>query len=69
MPQKTVIDVTVVWLVTGLANVLNFFLEDFSLYLPIVQNILAIISLLLAIAYTAYKFAKSWTGWNPRKKK
>ena len=68
MPHKTTIDVIAVWATTGVANLLAGIAGVFD-YLPIIQNILAIISISLAIAYTLYKFVKDWKGWNPRKRK
>lgn len=68
MPHRTISDVIIVWATTGVANLIAIFSDIFR-YLPMIQNILAIISISLAIAYTLYKFAKDWRGFNPRKKK
>jgi hypothetical protein len=68
MPHKTAIDILAVWFTTGVANLIGITTNIFQ-YLPIIQHILAIVSLIIAIGYTLYKFHSEWKGWNPRKKK
>ena len=63
MPHKTTFDIITVWVATGVANIIGF------INLPVLKDVIAIISLALAIAYTLYKFTKEWKGFNPRKKK
>ena len=67
LPHKTILDVTAVWATTGVANIIGVWTNIFQ-YLPIIQHILAITSLIIAIAYTLYKFRSEWKGWNPKKK-
>jgi len=55
---NTAIEVLSVWIMTGLANLLNYVLSDFVIYLPLIQNLLGIVSLILAITYTLYKFRR-----------
>lgn len=68
MPHKNTFEIIAVWVMTGIGNIIaqSVGLLD---YLPIIKDIVGIISILLAIAYTAYMFKKNWDGWNPRKKK
>lgn len=66
--SNEIIDVVRVWTITAIANIVTFVGSDFIKLLPIIQNILGIISLLIAIFYTLYKFVVIWEGWNPRKK-
>jgi hypothetical protein len=68
VPYKTTVDLIAVWVITGVANIIGFATNIFE-YLPIIQHILAIISLTLAIGYTLYKFFSEWKGFNPRKKR
>jgi len=63
MPHKTTFDIVTVWVATGIANIIGI------INLPILKDVIAIVSLLLAMAYTLYRFTKEWRGWNPRKRK
>ena len=67
MPHKTGLEVAGVWIATLTANIIGeaTILAD---YLPVVRDIVGIISILLAIAYTLYKFRSDWRGWNPKRK-
>lgn len=67
MPQKSSIEVVAVWIMTGIGNVIAQ-LTDWLLYLPVIKELLGILSILLAIGYTLYKFKKDWSGWLPKKK-
>jgi len=68
VPHKTTFDVLTVWAFTGIANIIGAMSEVLE-YLPLIQHILAIVSILIAIAYTLYRFRKDWNGFNPKKKK
>lgn len=67
LPHRTGLEIAGVWIATLTANIIGevTFLAD---YLPMVRDIVGIISILLAIAYTLYKFKSDWRGFNPRKK-
>jgi hypothetical protein len=67
MPLKSALDLLAVWAVTIAANVIGLF-AGWLEYLPVIREILGIISILIAIAYSIYKFFAIWRGWNPRKK-
>ena len=58
---KTTVDIVSVWMVTLIATVGTSLID----VLPVVQNFVAIISILIAISYTLYRFARSWTGFRP----
>lgn len=66
MSSNRPVDVILVWVYTFVANAVSWFnTENVSL----LKDILSIVSIFLAIAYTLYKFLKIWTGWAPWKKK
>jgi len=66
MPHKSSIDVIAVWLITGIGNLISWALTGFVKYLPIIQTMLGIVSILLAIGYTLYKWKRDWKGFNPK---
>jgi hypothetical protein len=68
LPHKTGLEVAGVWIATITANIIGE-ISQLANYLPIVRDLIGIVSILLAIAYTLYKFVKDWRGWNPRRKK
>lgn len=68
MPYKNSAEIVAVWMITGIGNILAQAIGVLD-YLPIIKELLAIVSISLAIGYTLYKFKKDWTGWNPKKKK
>ena len=69
MPHKSSADILAVWAMTGIGNFISWATTGFVQYLPLIQTILGIASILLAIGYTLYKWKRDWTGWNPKKKK
>ena len=68
MPHKSGFEILAVWTMTGIGNLVAY-MTGWVEYLPVIQNIIAIISILLAIGYTLYKWRKDWGGVDPRKKK
>lgn len=68
MPLKTVSNIIAVWILNGISWLIAFSTHDVLEKFQILKEIIAIISLLLAIAFTSYKFYQGWRGWNPRKK-
>lgn len=68
MPHKSSIDVVAVWIMTGIGNIIAQVTGLFN-YITIIRELIAIASLLLAIAYTLYKFKKDWVGWMPHRKR
>lgn len=69
MPYKSLSNIIAVWILNGISWLFAFSTSDWLQGLSIVKEIFAIISLIVAIAFTLYKFRQSWRGWNPRKKK
>ena len=69
MSINKITDLITVWIATIVANVISFFSSDITSWLPIARDIVSIISIFLAIGYTLYRFASSWNGWLPWKKK
>ena len=67
MPHKSGFDIIAVWIMTGIGNVIAYF--GLAEYLPIVRDVLSIVSIAAALGYTLYKWRKDWNGSNPKKKK
>lgn len=67
--QGKFLDLIAVWTTTIVANIINFLGQDFINTLPLIRDLLSILSLILAIGYTVYKFLRDWRGFNPFKKK
>ena len=61
---KKLFDIATVWVVTLFAN----FGTDYLQLLPIIRELLTIFSIIIAIAYTLYRFSKDWTGFLPWKR-
>ena len=68
MPYKSVLELFAVWTVTLTANAISF-LSQWLEYLPIIREILGIVSLIVAIAYSLYKFGSNWNGYKPWRKR
>ena len=68
MPLRTVPNIIAVWILNGISWLIAFSTNDVLVKFQILKEVIAIISLLLAIAFTSYKFYQGWRGWNPRKK-
>lgn len=68
MPYKNSVEIAAVWFITGIGNILAQAIGVLD-YLPVIKEILGILSILLAIGFTLYKFRKDWSGVNPKKKK
>lgn len=66
--SNELIDVIRVWSFTVVANIVSFVSSDIAQILPTVQTVLGIMSILLAMAYTLYKFTINWRGLTPWKK-
>ena len=69
MPLKTVSNIIAVWILNGISWLFAFSTHDFLEGTQIIKELLAIISLVVAISFTLYKFKQSWKGWNPKGKK
>ncbi len=69
MPHKTVFNLISVWATNGVAWLIALNPNDWLSGVQIIKEIIAIISLLVAIGYTLYKWRQGWNGWNPRKKR
>ena len=69
MPYKSFSNIIAVWLLNGISWLIAFNTTETLEKFQLVKEIVAIISLLLAIAFTTYKFVQGWRGWNPRRKK
>ncbi len=69
MPLKTVSNIITVWILNGISWLIAFNTSEVLERFQIIKELLAIISLVLAISFTTYKFIQGWKGWNPRKKK
>ena len=68
MPHKSSVEVVAVWIMTGIANIISWFVIEVADYLPIIKDIVSIISVILAVGYTLYKWKKDWVGINPKRK-
>lgn len=68
MPYKSTLELITVWLVTIIANGISL-LVGWLEYLPIIREILGIISLIVAIGYSLYKLLSIWKGWKPWQKR
>lgn len=66
---RKIFDVVSVWVATILAQVFNWFDAEFLKAVPMIKDLIGILSLLIAIAYTLYRFTKDWNGFLPWKKK
>ena len=69
MPYKSVSNIISVWFLNGISWLIAFNTSEILNDLQIIKELIAIVSLLLAIGFTTYKFVQSWKGWNPRKKR
>jgi hypothetical protein len=69
MPYKSISNIIAVWLLNGISWLIAFNTSEVLDRLQFIKEILAIVSLVLAISFTAYKFIQGWKGWNPRRKK
>ena len=69
MPLKTVSNIIAVWVLNGASWLVAFNTHDMLEGMQVFKELLAIISLAVAIAFTLYKFKQSWRGWNPKGKK
>ena len=69
MPLKTVSNIIAVWILNGISWLIAFTTHDWLDGLLVVKELIAIVSLLVAIAFTLYKFRQSWRGWNPKGKR
>lgn len=69
MPLKTVSNIIAVWILNGISWLFAFSTHDVLEGAQILKEILAIISLIVAIGFTLYKFRQAWRGWNPKGKK
>ena len=72
MPLKTVSNIIAVWILNGISWLIAFTTHEWLDGLAIVKEVVAILSLLVAIAFTLYKFKqawKGWKGWNPKSKR
>lgn len=68
MPYKNSVEIAAVWIITGIGNIFAQAIGVLD-YLPVIKELLAIISICLAISFTLYQFKKNWVGFNPKKKK
>lgn len=69
MPLRTVSNIITVWVLNGISWILAFSTGEWLQGFQIAKELLAILSLIIAIGFTLYKFAQAWKGWNPRKTK
>jgi putative flippase GtrA len=69
MPYKSVFNIIAVWIANGIAWLFALSLDNWFTGLQVIKESIAIISLLIAIGFTLYKWRQSWNGWNPRRKK
>jgi len=58
---KTIMDVVAVWTVTILALISAEFIDEF---LPHIRDSVTILSCIIAICFTLYKFIKEWKKRN-----
>lgn len=68
MPLRSMLNVTAVWLANGIAWVIALSPIEWLNGLLIVKEIVALISLFIAIGFTLYKWRQAWGGFDPRKK-
>ena len=68
MPLKTVSNIIAVWILNGISWLFAFSTHDVLEGAQVIKEILAIISLAVAISFTLYKFKQAWKGWNPKSK-
>lgn len=68
MPYKSVYNIIAVWFANGIAWIIALSPIEWLNGLQIVKELIAIVSLLVAIAFTLYKWKQTWAGWNPKKK-
>ena len=69
MPFKTVSNIIAVWILNSISWLFAFSTHDVLEGVQVIKEILAILSFIVAIAFTLYKFRQTWRGWNPKGKK
>ena len=69
MPFKSVCNIIAVWSANGIAWLIALTTNEWLGGIQIVKELFAIISLMIAIGFTLYKWKQGWSGWNPKKKR
>ena len=69
MPLKSVLNISAVWLANGIAWIIALSPIEWLNGLSIIKELVAIVSLMIAIGFTLYKWKQTWSGWNPKKKR
>jgi putative flippase GtrA len=69
MPYKSVCNILAVWFTNGVAWLIALSPTEWLGGIQIIKELIAIVSLLIAIGFTLYKWKQSWSGWIPKRKK